>query len=149
MNQIDDKQVVQYIGHPTTHKLYGTFPSDYHSPYSLLDTLYNNVDDLDAIPFKSAHKIAVVSNPDEWISRFIERYPSNNEDRSKRISEAILSLRWAINLNPTTVNWLENPYNQISITATNVIALTKHNQPGRNLQYIAKQMLVMAEKVAS
>ena len=149
LDRIDDQAVLQYVVHPTTHKLYGSMSEDYRTNFVMLDTLFNNVDELDKLPFKAIYKIAVVSHGDEWAARFLDRYPTASEERTKRIGEAILCLEWILAQDPNVLFWLQNRPNQVTDAAHDLILMTKTAMPSQNLRVLAEEMHAEAEKIAA
>lgn len=95
LDRIEHREVVNYAIHPTTGNIYGTVPEDYHSDYNMLATLANGVEQFLQLPFKSKHVIGVSAEPAVWARWFNSRYPKD-EDRRKRLAEAILSLDWLL-----------------------------------------------------
>ena len=149
LDRIDQRSVAQYAGHPTTGKLYGSFPEDYHTDFALLDALFNSVDDLDRLAFKSIFKVAVVSRGNEWEERFVARYPESSNERMKRAHEAILCLEWIIAQDANKIIWLENTAGHATKAAKQLIAMTKYGQPSESLRPLAEEMLEKAKKIAA
>lgn len=95
LDRIERGEAVNYAIHPTTGKIYGTVPEDYHSDYNMLATLANGVEQFLQLPFQSKHVISVSAEPAVWSRWFNYRYPKG-EDRRKRLAEAVISLDWLL-----------------------------------------------------
>jgi hypothetical protein len=148
IDQIDNGEVLQYVTHPTTGQLYGSFPADYHSTYNMLDTLFNTTSELDKLKFKGILKIAIVSRGNVWGDLFLARYPQASPERTKRINEAILCLKWVINDAPADMLWLENSWGSAELAAENLIKLARGTKKSEDLRALAIEMLQRAESIA-
>ncbi|MEO6110062.1 MAG: hypothetical protein ABIP50_03575 [Candidatus Saccharimonadales bacterium] len=148
LGRIEKGSVVQYVQHPTTGQFYGSFPEDYHTKFNMLDVLSNTVNDLDRLAFKSIFKIAVVSHGEEWINRFLERYPDGSEERTKRVTEAIQSLEWVQNQPKNSLSWLHNRDGYIRGAAHIAISIVKTDRATPDLTHLAAEMYDEAMKVA-
>lgn len=110
LDDIDNKEVAQYIVHPTTGYVYGTYPHDYTSEFSTLDALSGAVKNLRTLPFRDTRTIGIVSRSEDWQAHFLERYPEQSSERTKRLIEARTSLEWLDNQPDGDVTWLFNDY---------------------------------------
>ncbi|MFZ2126336.1 MAG: hypothetical protein WAV04_02385 [Candidatus Microsaccharimonas sp.] len=149
IDHIEKGDVLQYVTHPTSGQLYGSFPSDYKTSYNMLDTLFNTVAELDRLPFKGVLKIAIVSRGNSWADLFLERYPKPSQERTKRINEAVLCLNWMINEAPDDMIWLENPWGTAELAADNLISLIKGSKKTEDLRPLAVEMLERAKGIAA
>lgn len=138
LDMADRGDLVQYVVHPTTKRLYGSFIEDYHTPYNLLDTQSGAVAALRRIAFRKHHVIGLVSEPRDWIARFVERYPENTEERRKRLGEAIISLRWETAQPRHEITWIKNHKDnpdQTSIDIFRVATVHTHTPDLSDLAY--------------
>ena len=148
LDRIEAGSVTQYVQHPTTKQLYGSFPEDYHSDYNMLDVLSGAVAGLDSLPFKKIIKIALVSRGSEWIARLLARYPEVSEERTKRVNEALQCLRWTLDQPKDSLLWIENKDGGLEEAAKKVIDLIENNQPSDDLSHFAQEMYDEALKVS-
>jgi hypothetical protein len=148
LDHVEKGEVLQYVVHPTSGQFYGSFPADYNSSYNMLDTLFNTVDELDKLPFKKVLKFAIVSRGSTWTDLFLERYPKPSAERTKRINEAILCLKWMINDAPADILWLENSWGTAELAADNLIQIAHGVKQPENLRELAIEMLQRAESIA-
>ncbi len=147
-DRIEEGSIVQYIQHPTTKQLYGSFPEDYENDYSMLDVLSSAVAFFEVLPFKKKIKIALVSKGDEWIKRLLSRYPEPSEERTKRVNEALQSLSWVLEQPKDSLVWIENKAGDMDHAVNRIIELVENDQPSEDLSYLAQQMYDEAKKVA-
>lgn len=134
--------IVQYAIHPTSERFYWTEPRDYPYKYNLLATLSGVVETMSKLPFEKIHTVSLVCNPEIWQDWLYRRYPKDNEDRQKRLKEAIQSLEWLID-HYTKVMWIENIPNHPEIAARGVIDAVLHNK-GEDKSSLAREMLEIA-----
>jgi guanylate kinase len=113
-------QAVTYIEHPTTHDIYGTTIGSYPGQYNLLDTLSGSVALYRALPFEKTVTIALTAPSDQWQKWFLDRYPEPSEEAQKRLGEAVLSIKWALN-DPET-HWIINREGALQAVAEAAIA---------------------------
>lgn len=125
LDEISSRYVVQYAVHPTTYALYGSRIGDYRAPYNLLDTLSGVVEHLKSLPFAATVTIGIVTEPSTWKQWLFERYPFADEERAKRITEAILSLEWLLSQLENDILWLHNRANELAITAERLVRQVK------------------------
>ncbi|MDB5162175.1 MAG: hypothetical protein JWM52_683 [Candidatus Saccharibacteria bacterium] len=147
-DRIEQGSLVQYIQHPTTKQLYGSFPEDYENDYSMLDVLSSAVAFFEVLPFKRKIKIALVSKGNEWIKRLLARYPEPNEERTKRVNEALQSLGWVLEQPKDSLVWIENKAGDMDYAVNRIIDLIENDQPSEDLSYLAQEMYDEARKVA-
>lgn len=119
---LDSNQAITIIEHPTTHDFYGTTIDSYPKRYNLLDTLANSVAEYRSLPFDRTVVIAVTAPADQWHKWFIERYPVPTTEAEKRLSEAVLSINWALN-DPET-HWVVNTEGALKEIAERAISYT-------------------------
>jgi guanylate kinase len=144
LDDIEARQVVQYVVHPTTKRVYGTTVEDYPGKFNLLATLSGAVSSLQNLPFASTHVIGLTAEPAVWKRWFLTRYPEASEERGKRLKEAILSLEWLIE-HHKAVHWTINRPNAASTVATSIINAVEYNQPpSEDGRQAAKEMLATA-----
>lgn len=143
--EIEQRYVVQYIVHPTTHAIYGTRMDSYTANYNMLETISGVVDHLRSMPFQRTVTIGLVAQPQVWQQWFLERYRDHDEERSKRATEAILSLGWLLDQPEGNVLWLENKKSQSEQTAQELIQLSLYGgQPNQIVRQYAEECLTLA-----
>lgn len=98
--------LVNLAVHPSSSRIYGTRASSFPSKINYLPTLYSATTALDAAGFGSVRVFGVLSEPEEWMSRFNTRH-TDEASRNKRLQEAIDSLHWLEN-NLSRVNFIYN-----------------------------------------
>lgn len=145
LDMADKGELVQYVVHPTTKRLYGSFIEDYHTPYNLLDTQSGAVAALKRIAFRRHHVIGLVSEPGDWIERFIERYPDDSEERRKRLGEAVISLRWEIAQPRHEITWIKNHKNNADQTSLDILRVATMNTHTKDLSELAYGALATAK----
>ncbi|MDN5274295.1 MAG: hypothetical protein JWP06_196 [Candidatus Saccharibacteria bacterium] len=143
---IDQKTLIQYTVHPTTGRIYGTVAGDYNAPYNLLATLSGAVEPRAKLPFAASHTVCLVARPEVWRLWLNKRYPENSAERTKRIEEAIICLRWALEDKPhVNISWVENNIQTPERTIEDIINIVKYNQQGDvSARKYAAQMLELA-----
>lgn len=115
---IDNRDVVNYSVHPTTHALYGTFTDSYPSTYNLLPTLATSTAALEAAPFRAHHLVGLVATINSWDAWFEKRTFADNNDRRARLLEASVSLDWL--LSQPDVDIVVNQKGQIDRAVTDM-----------------------------
>ena len=96
LETIRSGNAVQYAVHPTSGRIYGSLLTDYPKTYNMLATLSGIVNHLRELPFARTYVIGLVSEPEIWLKRFYDRYPKASDERTKRLEEAIVSLKWLL-----------------------------------------------------
>lgn len=119
---IADRQLVQYIVHPTTGKLYGTEAEDFPGEYNLQDTLSTSVDFYRSLPFARHYVISLTTEPGSWKEWFLQRYPAADDERTKRLLEAKQSIEWSLSQTGNHV-WLVNRPGRGRETASQLIEM--------------------------
>lgn len=129
LNQIDAQNVVQYAIHPTTGRMYGSFPRHYTQPYNLLATLSNVVEPMRKLPFQKTVVIGLSAKPGDWRTWFETRYPTASPEKTKRLSEATLSLEWLLMPeHDDFVCWVTNTPDNPDATTKDVINIVKYGK---------------------
>jgi guanylate kinase len=126
LQHIENRELVQFVVHPTTDRIYGSDIAAYDKPYMLLETLPGAMAELERLPFKAIKKIAIVTDPDEWYARFRERFHHTGHDdtKAKRLGEAIQNLSWSLD-HQDEVTWLDNSHRPVAETAQRLIELAR------------------------
>jgi guanylate kinase len=114
---------VQYNIYDTGHT-YGSETQDYPTPFSVLDTQYSAVKNLERAGFKSTKPIAVVVNPRQYRRQLRTRFPEKSKDRTTRLKEGVLSLEWCLE-HGDNIAWVINRHDDPESAAFQVIGLTR------------------------
>lgn len=137
--------LVQYAVHSTTGNIYGTTPRDYTATYNMLPTLSTVVESLSALPFQRTVTICLVAKPETWWQWLNDRYKTDGSERTKRIQEAITSLRWMLSSTNPNIRFVENSVSNPQRTIEHIINIVKYNQQtDEKAREYAKQMLSLA-----
>ncbi len=120
-------QLVQYVIHPTTGKLYGTENVDFPGYYNLQDTLSTSVNSYFELPFARHVLISLCAEPSVWRQWFEARYPTPGDERNKRLREAKSSIEWSLTRTDDH-HWLVNRPDQLSATAEQLVAIARGAQ---------------------
>jgi len=145
LDRIKQKEVVQYAVHPTQGTIYGTEAMDYAAPYNMLATLSGVVEGMRRLPFLQTHTFGVITEPTDWQEWFDERFPVGHPDRTKRLSEARISLDWL--LQDRLVLWLRNDRGDIDSTAKRLIAMSRGEIDSEDLRDTATKLLEKVEEL--
>jgi guanylate kinase len=147
LDEIQQGRLVQYMVHPTTHSVYGTKPEYYSARYNLLPTISTVVDTIHR-PFGSGVAVFIVAKPETWRKWLDIRYPIKSKERTKRLQEAVASLRWALaNEKKSNIMWVENSIATPEKTIDDIINIVKYSQKSDEAARIyAEQMLALAVK---
>jgi guanylate kinase len=147
-NKIQQGDLVQFTVHPTTGRIYGTEPQNFSVRYNLLPMLASAIDDRIQKPFARAHILFIVARPEIWKRWLDTRYPVKSEERTKRIQEAIISLKWALAENqPYHITWIENSVENPERTIEDITNIVKYNQQDTDsARDYGRQMLELAIK---
>lgn len=137
-------KTVTFFEHPTTGDIYGTTAASFPNRYNLLDTLSDTVAQYSLLPFKQAVTITLTAQPAEWQAWFLERYPAQTAEATKRLAEASLSINWSLN-HPETY-WLENPANKIAETAAKLIDIVTNQPSHTSIDDTPRAMLELIER---
>lgn len=133
LGKIQRGEVVQYAVHPTSGRIYGSEITDYAKPFNMLATLSGIVDSLRQLPFETTHVIGLAVDPDIWLQRFNSR-PMTPDDRAKRLSEALVSLQWLLDMaHLQEITWVDNSSADESAALQAVIDAVKFNKTGDKL----------------
>ena len=146
LDEIQQGELVQYVIHPTTHNIYGTKPEYYSAKYNFLPTLSSSVGTARK-PFGNSIALFIVARPEVWKMWLDARYPIKNEERAKRIHEAIISLEWGLaNEDKSNIAWVENSIQTPEKTVEEVINIVKYKKQGdKSAKEYARQMLKLAK----
>lgn len=148
LTSIENGEMVNYTIHPTSHRIYGTFASDYPGTFNVLPTLSGAVAQLQSMPFKRTFIVGISTDPDTWKERLLIRYPTESEEKTKRLKEAIVSLTWLLDpAQDKNVHWVSNPANS-QVAIQSVIDIVKYNkQESKDAKEDARRMLKVAEEL--
>jgi len=148
VNAIQNGKMVNYTIHPTSGRIYGTFPSDYPGDYNILPTLSGAVAQLQNAAFKQTFVIALSTDPKTWKKRLSARYPASSEERTKRLKEAAVSLQWMLDsAQQSTVFWVDNP-DESATAVQSVVDIVKYNKQGNPVaKENARLMLEILEEL--
>jgi guanylate kinase len=149
LDQIDAGEIVQYVVHPTTGRIYGSTPDDYPGNFNLLAMMSGVVKQLQNIPFKDNYIIGLAASPDTWIERLAIRYPSQTDEKAKRLGEATSSLSWLLGDEQVgIVKWVLNSTNEPEKTALSLIDIVKYNkEDSKTAANDARQMLKLVKEM--
>lgn len=124
---IGQRELVQYVVHPTTGKLYGTEARDYPADFNLQDTLSASVDFYRTLPFGRHVLVSLTTDPTAWQTWLQRRYPQVSPERDKRLQEARMSIEWSLS-QAGEQHWLVNRPGDLSRAATELIAIARGHQ---------------------
>ena len=137
------------IRHPTTGHAYGTTPESYPARFNLLDTLSGSVGLYRRLPFGRTVTVSLTADPDDWQRWLLGRYPQPGEERTKRLREAVSSIRWSLDQTDGH-HWLVNVPDGLDDTAGHLIRLAKKPETGPEpAPPEAVRMLALAESLLS
>ena len=149
LGAIKNGEMVNYTVHPTSGRIYGTFPSDYPGTFNVLPTLSGAVEQLRSAPFKRSVVISLSTDPETWKHRLNLRYPEASEERSKCLKEAVVSLKWMLHPDQShTIFWADNPDDPEAVVRS-IIGIVKYNEKSdRAARENARRMLEIAEELS-
>lgn len=152
LDQIEARELVEYVIHPTSGRLYGTTIEDFPGEYNLLATLSDIVDYFRRLPFKQTYVIGLTTDLGTWQQWFEARYPHSSDERSKRLHEALLSLTWLLaSERQSYITWVKNSPDTSEKAAQTIMTLVKqgdiHSDP--RAQQAAHDMRAWAEEMVS
>jgi guanylate kinase len=145
LEQIKNRELVQFTVHPTTGRIYGSDVAVYDKPYMLLETLPQAMAELERLPFKAIKKIALVTEPEEWQARFRERFHHTGQDDTvaKRLQEAITNLAWSLEHRDEML-WLDNSHAKPEDVAHRLIETVKGTAVADPAAQVTGQKLLAA-----
>jgi guanylate kinase len=144
LNSIHHHDLIQYIIHPTTGHIYATDLAMYSHTYNMLDALPSSIQTLRQLSVKKLVTVYMVTEPSSWKEWFKSRYPTQSSERKKRAREAVANLEWSIAQPQGSMYWLENVPDQQTLTAAQLIDITKHSPITPDLTQTAAEMLAIA-----
>jgi guanylate kinase len=147
LEKISQQDVVQYAVHPTTDTIYATSADMYATPYIMLEMLPGGVEQFRHLGFGGLQVFYMVTDPVAWRQWFLDRYPDKNEERAKRLGEAVTSLKWALDQPDGSFTWLNNVPDHQQDTAKSIIQIAGHTEPTGDYHSHAKQMLEAAKNL--
>jgi hypothetical protein len=110
-DRVQKGDIVQYIIHPTTGRIYATDIESYAHPHNMLELLPGSVSDMERLGFKQCNLVYVVNRCDQVCTRIQKDYPLVNEERIQRIREGHENLEWALDQPVGRLLWAYNyPY---------------------------------------
>lgn len=128
--RIKNKEVVQYMVHPTTKHIYGSDVSDFAGEYNLLDAIASSVDQLRTLPFKHTRIIGLVAGTSQWLFWFNSRFPAGHPERENRGREAVTSLRWLLGQPYGNVRWVINEQDKAEDAARETVRISLSESKG-------------------
>jgi guanylate kinase len=143
ISSIEERNIVQFVIHPETKSLYGSDLADYKDEHALVDTLYNNVEQMRRVGFGKTVTAALVAQPEEWLSRFINAYPLSNEEHIKRLREGTQSLTWMLDQDEESLFWIQSKKANVQATSQRIVDITLNDSESTNggLRVLAEGML--------
>lgn len=146
LKQIKNGELVQYMIHPSTGRIYGSTIDDYKSEYNLLDVMAGGVDSIAKLPFKFNRVFGVVAEPDVWINRLDSRYgpETESDEKIKRLGEAALSLNYLSQAK--NIDWVNNTNPDIYKTSSDLIYCIENKKKTKDYQCLAQSMKDKLEK---
>lgn len=149
LDQIEAGELVQYTVHPTSQKIYGTDLERYANEFNMIDALSGSVDGFKKLPFGKHVIIGLAADSKSWQTWFNERYPANDNERAKRLAEAVISLEWCLNQPENEITWVENTAGDVNVAAKNIIAASEGNNTDKpKIQSDPKQLLERAKSMS-
>jgi guanylate kinase len=146
IERIRSREFVNYIVHPTTHKIYATDLEMYSHTYNTLETLPGAVDYFRSLGFKAMHALYLVTDPSDWQTWFNERYNEESPERTKRLLEAEASLRWSLGQDSDKLTYVYNLSGHQEDTARRIIDIVKYDQHSdTDYKPYVEQMLQLAK----
>lgn len=128
LGKIERREVVQYVVHPTSGRIYGSEIIDHPNMFNMLPTLSGIVGHLQKLPFKTTVLIGLSAEPETWRQRLNDRYPTHSPERTKRLAEAVTSIDWLLK-NPY-VKMVDNTSTDPTSAVQSIINIVKYSQDG-------------------
>ena len=136
----EDGTIIQYVEHPTTGHIYGTYVTDYTNEYNMLATLSNTVGGFRSVGFVACRAVMLVATAAEWRHRFFARNMPEVE-AEKRIAEGITSIEWGLGQGDA-VAWITNANGKLTEASKQIISYSTGDEITQdNARYIAEQLL--------
>lgn len=148
-SMIDRHELVQYVVNLHSYLMYFRTPDNFASNFPMTDTLSNVVDSHRKLGFKRAIAITIVSQPQQWLQRFNERFPVGHPDRKARRDEAIESLKWSLAQTGPDHYWAENVQDKPELAAQAVLDIALNGSTGQlHAKALAASSLDHAREIA-
>lgn len=140
--QATQRELVQFIVHPTTGNVYGSTVDSYRTTYSMLDTMPSSLPGLLSLPFREIKKVVVAVPPDVWEQRMAERLRDGDaSDIRKRLAEGVANITWSLDQG-NDLAWIINGARDIKATARDLIRTVKDGRkPDKSARATAAQLL--------
>ena len=129
LDAIEQRAVVQYAIHPTSGRIYGTFPDGLPANYNLLATLSNTVEYLRGLPFNHTATLGIIVEPSQWDIWFDKRFAKSSPERLHRLKEATMSLEWLLSSPEDTIKWVINHTGNTDELNLNELLSASNRQP--------------------
>jgi guanylate kinase len=111
LDRIEHKSVLQYNINPFSLLVYGSEASGYPYQHNIGDILASSIDGFRQLGFQNVHVVSIVTNFQDWLHRFNQRFPPGDSRREARRLEASSSLRWSLaQTNAPDHYWLVNDH---------------------------------------
>ena len=121
----ENGEAITFLEHPTTGDIYGTTAESYATQFNILDTLSESVATYRSLPFKQTITISLTADPSDWQAWFYARYPEHNQEVTKRLEEAVLSISWSIQ--DTLTHWIVNKEGDIESNVEAILEICNTN----------------------
>lgn len=145
---IENRELVNYIVHPTTGTIYGTDLDMFAHEYNMLETLPGAINYFRELGFKAMHILYLVTEADSLEKQFDERYTVKNDERTKRLNESRANVEWSLSPEASGVRFIYNQPGKQAETAQKIIHSVKYNQtPHENGREYAEKMLAKMKEM--
>ena len=137
-----------YLTHPTTGHVYGTDLESFAARINLLDTLAGSVEAYRELPFGRTVTLSLTTDPASWKTWLLARYPAASPERTKRLHEAVQSIKWSL-AQTGNHHWLVNRPGQEERVAKELIELIDTPRSGGDASDMAREMLKLVNGLLS
>lgn len=146
--QAAQRELVQFVVHPTTGNVYGSTADSYRTTYSMLDTMPSSLPGLLSLPFREIKKVAVAVPPDVWEHRMAERLQGGDvSDIRKRLAEGVANIEWSLDQG-YNLAWVINGARDIKATARDLIQVVMNGRkPNKSARATAAQLLTRLKEL--
>lgn len=114
LRRIENREVLQYAIIPGSLSIRASEATDYPYEYNLGDVVSSAISSYERLGFGRLEILNIVTEPEAWLERFKERFPSTHPDHSARLQEAIASLTWSLEQATARAAWIINHEGRLS-----------------------------------
>ena len=142
LERVKNGEPVQYNVYDTGH-IYGSEVQDYPTPFSVLDTQYSAVVNLERAGFKNVQPVALVTEPAQYERQIKTRFggAANGEERLIRLKEGQKSLEYCLEQGED-ISWVVNRIGEAQAAAYEVIGLVRgYRRQSTTAQIVGERLL--------